>query len=183
MSSSPSVQWVEIDQERAGQRIDNFLITYLKGVPRTLVYRILRKGEVRVNKGRIKADYRLQAGDVIRIPPLRVADEKAPVQASDQLQELLAGSILFENKGLIIVNKPSGLAVHGGSGINLGLIEALRSMNPQEKFLELVHRLDRDTSGCIMVAKKRSMLRYLHEELRAGRMVILVDDPDQLLTR
>ena len=170
MSSSPGVQWVEIDQERAGQRIDNFLITHLKGVPRTLVYRILRKGEVRVNKGRIKADYRLQAGDLIRIPPLRVADEKAPVQASEQLQQLLERSILFENKGLIIINKPSGLAVHGGSGVNLGLIEALRSMYPQEKFLELVHRLDRDTSGCIMVAKKRSMLRYLHNELREGRV-------------
>lgn len=168
--STNSVQWVDIDQDRAGQRIDNFLIGYLKGVPRNLVYRILRKGEVRVNKGRIKAEYRLQAGDKVRIPPVRTAASKEPVEASDQLKSLLQESILFENKGLLIINKPSGLAVHGGSGINLGLIEALRSLYPQEHFLELVHRLDRDTSGCIMVAKKRSMLRYLHAELREGRI-------------
>ncbi len=167
---SPQVQWVDIDEDRAGQRIDNFLLTFLKGVPRTLIYRILRKGEVRVNKGRVKAEYRLQTGDIIRVPPVRVPDAKAPAEAGKQLQALLSNAVLFENKGLLIINKPSGLAVHGGSGVNVGLIEALRSTYPEERYLELVHRLDKDTSGCIMVAKKRSMLRYLHEELRQRRI-------------
>ncbi|WP_277345637.1 23S rRNA pseudouridine(955/2504/2580) synthase RluC [Pseudomaricurvus alkylphenolicus] len=164
------VRFLEVDPDRAGQRIDNFLMAELKGVPRTLIYRILRKGEVRVNKGRIKADYKLQPGDQIRVPPVRLPDSKTPPRASDQLRELLSRSILFENKGLLIINKPSGLAVHGGSGIQLGLIETLRQMRPEEHFLELVHRLDRDTSGCIMVAKKRSMLRYLHQQLRDGHV-------------
>ncbi|WP_439136276.1 23S rRNA pseudouridine(955/2504/2580) synthase RluC [Pseudomaricurvus sp.] len=167
---SPKVQFVEIDDDRAGQRIDNFLLGQLKGVPKSLIYRILRKGEVRVNKGRIKAEYKLKAGDVVRIPPVRMPDSKVLPDASEQLKELLAGSILFENKGLIILNKPSGLAVHGGSGINLGLIEVLRQMRPEDRHLELVHRLDRDTSGCIMIAKKRSMLRYLHQQLREGHI-------------
>ena len=168
--AAPVVQFVEIDDERAGQRIDNFLLGQLKGVPRTLIYRVLRKGEVRVNKGRVKAEYKLQAGDVVRIPPVRMPDAKEQPNASEQLKELLAGSILFENAGLIILNKPAGLAVHGGSGINLGLIEVLRQMRPQDRHLELVHRLDRDTSGCIMIAKKRSMLRYLHQQLRDGHI-------------
>lgn len=167
---SPKVQFVEIDDDRAGQRIDNFLLGQLKGVPKNLIYRILRKGEVRVNKGRIKAEYKLKAGDMVRIPPVRLPDTKELPNASDQLKDLLADSILFENKGLIILNKPSGLAVHGGSGINLGLIEVLRQMRPDERHLELVHRLDRDTSGCIMIAKKRSMLRYLHQQLRDGHI-------------
>lgn len=167
---SPKVQFVEIDDDRAGQRIDNFLLGQLKGVPKSLIYRILRKGEVRVNKGRIKAEYKLKAGDMVRIPPIRLPDSKELPNASDQLKDLLADSILFENKGLIILNKPSGLAVHGGSGINLGLIEVLRQMRPDERHLELVHRLDRDTSGCIMIAKKRSMLRYLHQQLRDGHV-------------
>lgn len=167
---APKVQFVEIDDDRAGQRIDNFLLGHLKGVPKTLIYRILRKGEVRVNKGRIKAEYKLKTGDMIRIPPIRLPDSKTLPNASEQLKELLADSILFENKGLIILNKPSGLAVHGGSGINLGLIEVLRQMRPEDRHLELVHRLDRDTSGCIMIAKKRSMLRYLHQQLRDGHI-------------
>ncbi|MBR9912336.1 MAG: 23S rRNA pseudouridine(955/2504/2580) synthase RluC [Gammaproteobacteria bacterium] len=165
-----SVRFVAIDADREGQRIDNFLMAQLKGVPRTLVYRIVRKGEVRVNKGRVKADYRLKSGDVVRIPPVRVTPASEPPPASQQLADLLENSILFENKGLLILNKPSGLAVHGGSGINLGLIEVLRQIRPQEHYLELVHRLDRDTSGCIMIAKKRSMLRHLHKELREGRV-------------
>ncbi len=167
---SPKVQLVEIGDDRAGQRIDNFLLGQLKGVPKTLVYRILRKGEVRVNKGRIKADYKLKSGDLVRIPPVRLPDAKRPPNASEQLKALLSESVLFENKGLLILNKPAGLAVHGGSGINLGMIEVLRQMRPDAHYLELVHRLDRDTSGCIMVAKKRSMLRYLHQQLRDGHV-------------
>ena len=162
------VSFVEVTDAHAGQRIDNFLISHLKGVPKSRIYRILRKGEVRVNKGRIKAEYRLCEGDVIRVPPVRVS-EKKPVQGvSASLNKLLLSSILFEDDRLLVVNKPSGLAVHGGSGISQGLIEALRVMRPEARFLELVHRLDRDTSGCIMVAKKRSMLRFLHEQLRIG---------------
>lgn len=167
-SPNPKVTFVDVDADREGQRLDNFLLARLKGVPKSLVYRIVRKGEVRVNKGRARVDYRLKAGDVVRIPPVRIAQGSAPAPASQQLMRLLEGSILFENAGLMIVNKPSGLAVHGGSGINLGLIEVLRQMRPDERSLELVHRLDRDTSGCIMVAKKRSMLRYLHAQLRDG---------------
>lgn len=163
-----AVQFVDITDAHAGQRIDNFLIRYLKGVPKSRVYRILRKGEVRVNKGRIKAEYRLAVGDMVRIPPIRMSEEKPPQGVSKSLDRLLSASILFEDDRLIVVNKPSGLAVHGGSGINQGLIEALRTMRPEARFLELVHRLDRDTSGCVMIAKKRSMLRYLHEQLRTG---------------
>lgn len=167
---STGVQWVDISEHQAGQRIDNFLMTRLKGAPKTLIYRILRKGEVRVNKGRVKAPYRLQAGDKVRIPPLRLPEEKAPPKVSEGLSSRLEDAILFENDQMLVVNKPSGLAVHGGSGINLGLIEALRVMRPKAKFLELVHRLDRDTSGAVMVAKKRSALKALHEDLRQNRI-------------
>lgn len=161
-----SVRFVDITDEEAGQRIDNFLITKLKGVPKSRVYRILRKGEVRVNKGRIKPTYRLKAGDQVRIPPVRI-DEKPPAPKPGQAQmEQLEASILFEDKGLIIFNKRSGLAVHGGSGLSFGLIEALRASRPTAPYLELVHRLDRDTSGLLLVAKKRSYLRHLHEQLR-----------------
>lgn len=169
-TTTTKVQLVEIDADREGQRLDNFLISQLKGVPKSAIYRIVRKGEVRVNKGRIKVDYRLKDGDIVRIPPVRLAAVTAPAHAGQKLTELLKNSILFENKGLLIINKPSGLAVHGGSGINLGMIEALRQIRPDDHYLELVHRLDRDTSGCIMVAKKRSMLRHLHKELREGRI-------------
>jgi len=160
---------VEVEEAHAGQRIDNFLRLQLKGVPKTLIYRIVRKGEVRVNKGRIKPDYKLKAGDLIRIPPVRVPEPKELPNASTGLLELIERSILHEDKQLLVINKPSGLAVHGGSGINLGLIEALRQLRPNEKHMELVHRLDRDTSGCIMVSKKRSMLKFLHEHLRMGK--------------
>lgn len=167
-TSSPTsgVQLLEVAPELAGQRIDNFLITALKGVPRTLVYRILRKGEVRVNKGRIKPEYKLQAGDIVRVPPLRLPERDAPVPVAQGLLQRLEAAIVHEDKGLIILNKPAGIAVHGGSGLSFGVIEAFRQLRPDAKELELVHRLDRDTSGLLMIAKKRSMLRHLHEALR-----------------
>lgn len=158
--------FIEIDEDRAGQRIDNFLITQLKGVPKSHVYRILRKGEVRVNKGRIKANYRLQSGDIIRIPPLRVSENNEPVTPQAGILKRIDQSILYEDKALLVLNKPSGLAVHGGSGLSYGVIEALRALRPDSHYLELVHRLDRETSGCLLIAKKRSALRYFHELLR-----------------
>ncbi len=169
-TSSPaitsSVQLLEVAPDHAGQRIDNYLRTQLKGVPKTLVYRILRKGEVRVNKGRIKPDYKLQAGDVIRVPPLRLAERDEPAPLAQGLLERLEAAIVYEDKALIVLNKPAGIAVHGGSGLNYGVIEAFRQLRPESKDIELVHRLDRDTSGLLMIAKKRSMLRHLHEALR-----------------
>ncbi len=163
-----AVVHLEVTADYAGQRIDNFLMRELKGVPKSRVYRLLRKGEVRVNKARTRAEYRLRAGDVVRIPPVRRAAPQGPAQVSDGLSERLEQSVLYEDDRLLVVDKLSGLAVHGGSGINLGLIEALRALRPGTPFMELVHRLDRDTSGCVMVAKKRSMLRFLHEQLRNG---------------
>ncbi|MBD8707042.1 MULTISPECIES: 23S rRNA pseudouridine(955/2504/2580) synthase RluC [Pseudomonas] len=163
---TPGVRLVEVAPEFAGQRIDNFLITYLKGVPKTLIYRILRKGEVRVNKGRIKPEYKLQAGDVVRVPPVRVPERDEPVPVAQGLLQRLEAAIVHEDKGLIVLNKPAGIAVHGGSGLSFGVIEAFRQLRPDAKELELVHRLDRDTSGLLMIAKKRSMLRHLHEQLR-----------------
>jgi len=162
------VTFVTVDEGSEGQRIDNFLITHLKGVPKTLVYRILRKGEVRVNKGRAKPDQRIQVGDIIRIPPLRLPTRDEPPKAGNRFLEDLEARILYEDKELLVINKPAGLAVHGGSGVKLGLIEALRQLRTKEKLLELVHRLDRDTSGCIVVAKKRTALLSLHEALRVG---------------
>ena len=167
---SMAVQWVEVGEGQAGQRVDNFLITRLKGVPRTLVYRIVRKGEVRVNKKRVKADYRLQAGDVVRIPPLKLAPREAVKQVSDSLRNLLAGSVLVEGRDWLVLNKPAGLAVHGGSGVKIGLIEALRQVREDLDFLELVHRLDRDTSGCLLLAKSRPALLSLNEALKSRSM-------------
>ncbi len=171
-SSAPRtpVQLVTVDENHDGQRIDNFLLGQLKGVPRALVYRILRKGEVRVNKGRAKPEQKLNVGDVVRIPPLHLPEADAPAKAGSNLLAELESRILYEDKQLIAINKPAGLAVHGGSGIRLGLIEALRQLRPQEKMLELVHRLDRDTSGCMLIAKKRSTLTALHDDLREGRV-------------
>jgi len=162
------VRLVEIEEDRAGQRIDNFLLSQLKGVPKSRIYRIVRKGEVRVNKGRVKVEYKLKAGDIVRIPPIRVAEAKELAKPSEQLREHLSAAVLYEDDRFMVMNKPSGLAVHGGSGINLGLIESMRQLRPECRYLELVHRLDKDTSGCIMIAKKRSMLRYLHAQLRSG---------------
>ncbi|MBQ0213823.1 23S rRNA pseudouridine(955/2504/2580) synthase RluC [Proteus vulgaris] len=171
MKSFNQVQFVTIDGDEAGQRIDNFLLARLKGVPKSMIYRIIRKGEVRVNKGRIKPEYKLNAGDSIRIPPVRVA-EKEEITVSPKLDKVsaLANCILYEDEHLMLINKPSGTAVHGGSGLSFGVIEGLRALRPEARFLELVHRLDRDTSGVLLIAKKRSALRALHEQLRLKQM-------------
>jgi 23S rRNA pseudouridine955/2504/2580 synthase len=163
---STQVVFVSIDEDQAGQRLDNFLMARLKGVPKSKIYNVIRKGEVRINKGRSRPDYKLCGGDEIRIPPIRIAEREPAAKASNVMTKLLESSILFENEGLLVINKPPGLAVHGGSGVSLGLIETLRQMRPDARYLELVHRLDRDTSGCIMVAKKRSFLRHLQAALR-----------------
>lgn len=160
------VQIIEIEPDFIGQRIDNFLLARLKGVPKSVIYRVLRKGEVRVNKKRIKPEYKLQQDDVVRIPPLTVAAAAEPVSVKLSMVQNLEQHILFEDNDLIVLNKPSGMAVHGGSGLQFGVIEALRALRPQAKHLELVHRLDRDTSGCLLIAKKRSVLTNLHEQLR-----------------
>lgn len=169
-SPSGGVQFLTVPDELAGQRIDNFLQARLKGVPRSRIYRILRKGEVRVNKGRVKAEYKLCAGDLVRVPPVRAAEQAPAPVAGEGLRQLLRESILYDTGGLLVINKPAGLAVHGGSGVRLGLIEVLRQMYPEQRFMELVHRLDRDTSGAIMVARKRSVLQHVQSELRAGRV-------------
>ncbi|MBY4675259.1 23S rRNA pseudouridine(955/2504/2580) synthase RluC [Marinobacterium arenosum] len=169
-ANAAQVRFVTITDAQAGQRIDNFLRTELKGVPKSMIYRIVRKGELRVNKKRVKPEYRLQIDDLVRIPPLRVAERDAPPPVSDGMQQHLEDAILYEDADLLVINKPSGLAVHGGSGVSLGLIEALRQIRPQARFLELVHRLDRDTSGCIMVAKKRSALKFMHEALQRSKV-------------
>ena len=153
---------ITVDEFSIGQRLDNYLVKQLKGVPKSHIYRIIRKGEVRVNKGRKKADYRLISEDIIRIPPIRTSTTVA-VKPSDNLLETLNNSILFEDKGLLIINKPHGMAVHGGSGVTIGIIEALKSEYKEP--IELVHRLDRATSGCLILAKKRSVLKALHEQL------------------
>ncbi len=165
-----NVHYVEIDESHLGQRIDNFLMTYLKGVPKSHIYRIIRKGEVRVNKGRTKPVYKLALGDVIRIPPVRVAEAKNVPEGIEGNLLRLKKAILFEDKSLIILNKPSGMAVHGGSGISFGVIETLRQLYPTEKRLELVHRLDRDTSGCLLIAKKVSVLRAFHQMLQQNKI-------------
>ena len=159
-----------IDDRHAGQRIDNFLSTALKGEPRDHIYRCLRRGEVRVNKGRIRQHYRLRTGDVVRIPPLRLVERPATQPPAAGLLARLEGRILFEDAGLLVVDKPAGMASHGGSGVSHGLIETLRAARPRAAFLELVHRLDRDTSGCLMVAKKRGVLTALHGALREGKV-------------
>ena len=153
---------ITVDEFSIGQRLDNYLVKQLKGVPKSHIYRIIRKGEVRVNKGRKKADYRLISEDIIRIPPIRTSTTVA-VKPSDNLLETLNNSILFEDKGLLIINKPHGMAVHGGSGVTIGIIEALKSQYKEP--IELVHRLDRATSGCLILAKKRYVLKALHEQL------------------
>ncbi len=159
------VNLIEINELQAGQRIDNFLLKYLKNLPKSHLYRILRKGEIRVNKGRIKPDYRLEQNDIIRLPPLQL-ETKAPSTPSSKLLDILSNCILHEDKELLVLNKPSGIAVHGGSGISSGVIEGLRGLFPNAPFLELVHRLDRETSGCLLIAKKPALLRQLHEQLR-----------------
>ena len=162
MTTHDAPRFVTVDDFSVGQRLDNYLIKQLKGVPRSRIYRIIRKGEVRVNKGRKKADYKLKAEDLIRIPPIRTSTEKE-IKPSQGLLKTLENSVLYEDKGLLIINKIHGMAVHGGSGISVGIIEALKSQYKEP--IELVHRLDRSTSGCLLLAKKRSVLKSLHEQL------------------
>jgi 23S rRNA pseudouridine955/2504/2580 synthase len=159
----------DIDAERAGQRLDNYLLGELKGVPRSHVYRLIRSGQVRVNSGRTSPSYRLQAGDRVRVPPVGLRPA-VPATATPDRLEWLNERILYEDSRILVLDKPAGLAVHGGSNVSLGCIEALRLLRPDSKDLELAHRLDRDTSGCLLLAKRRSALRMLHELLREGRV-------------
>src|SRR5438132_2526286 len=154
---------LEVGEDAAAQRIDNFLLRRLKGVPKSHVYRVLRSGEVRVNSGRVKPEYRLKPGDRVRVPPIRIADKPPPARPVEF-------PVLYEDAVLLVVDKPAGVAVHGGSGVSFGVIESLRAARPQAKFLELAHRLDRDTSGLLMVCKKRSALVELHRQLREGEV-------------
>ena len=165
MSVEAKVRWVEVSEDEAGQRIDNYLLARLKGVPKSHVYRILRSGEVRINSRRVEASRKVAAGDRIRVPPVRVAERGAAEPAPHYKLP-----ILFEDEALVAIDKPAGLAVHGGSGVAHGVIESLRSMRPDARFLELVHRLDRETSGVLLVAKKRLALTALHEKLRERDM-------------
>ncbi|TXH50763.1 MAG: RluA family pseudouridine synthase [Cellvibrionales bacterium] len=166
---APAVQMLTVGQEWEGQRLDNFLLRELRGAPKTLVYRIIRSGEVRVNKGRAKAETKLQAGDVLRIPPLRLSEKPAVGTIKTEANQAYLTRkipIIHEENGFLAIDKPAGLAVHGGSGISLGLIESLRTARPDAPYLELVHRLDRETSGIILVAKKRSALVALQEQFK-----------------
>ena len=164
------VRFIQVSADYHGQRLDNFLLRELQGVPKTRIYRALRKGEIRVNKGRVRGDYRVAEGDSIRIPPLRTAERGEPGNVPRRWANLLEDNLILESDGLWVINKPSGLAVHGGSGLAIGMIECLRKIAPEEGFLELVHRLDRDTSGCIMVARKPSVLKALHRQLREDQV-------------
>jgi len=167
----PQVKWLLIDEDCAGQRLDNFLLRHLKGVPKTHVYRIIRSGEVRVNKARASVDSRLVSGDRVRLPPVRMS-ERAAEKSQAMTDSVARGTaarkfvILFEDDHLLAIDKPAGLAVHGGSGVSFGVIEQLRMARPQARFLELVHRLDRDTSGILLIAKKRSALTSLQDQFR-----------------
>ncbi|WOJ94170.1 RluA family pseudouridine synthase [Congregibacter variabilis] len=161
------VRFLTVDERGDGQRLDNFILRECPGVPKTRLYRAMRKGEIRVNKGRAKPDQRLILGDTVRLPPLSAPPAREPGAAPPGWQERLAASVVFEDDQLLAIDKPSGIAVHGGSGLQFGLIETLRSMRPEARFLELVHRLDRETSGLVLIAKKPAALRALHEQLRA----------------
>ena len=162
--TTPVVKWLLVDEESAGQRLDNFLMRHLKGVPKTHVYRIIRSGEVRINKGRASADTRLENGDEVRLPPVRISEKVAEKVAHPAPGREFP--VLLEDDSLMAIDKPSGVAVHGGSGVSFGVIEQLRQARPQAKLLELVHRLDRDTSGILLVAKKRSALKHLQDQFR-----------------
>ncbi|MDF2186500.1 23S rRNA pseudouridine(955/2504/2580) synthase RluC [Grimontia hollisae] len=167
-TEKPKVQFIDISDDIAGQRIDNFLRNRLKNVPKSMIYRVLRKGEVRVNKKRIKPEYKLQAGDVIRVPPIKIpetAQAEAPSTKLNRVAEL-EKCVIYEDDHMLVLNKPSGTAVHGGSGLHFGAIEAMRALRPDARFLELVHRIDRDTSGILLIAKKRSALRHLQAQFR-----------------
>jgi 23S rRNA pseudouridine955/2504/2580 synthase len=166
--SKDSATWHDVGEEGEGQRVDNYLTRLLKGVPKSHVYRILRSGEVRVNSGRVGPEHRLKIGDRLRVPPIQVARREPVAGAVPAGPSRLAGKILYEDDALLVLDKPAGLAVHGGSGISSGVIEQLRRERPEGRFLELVHRLDRDTSGVLVLAKKRSALTDLHRQLREG---------------
>ena len=161
---------IAVDAPASGQRIDNFLAACLKGVPRARIYRLLRRGEVRVNRGRVRPHYRLAPGDVVRIPPVRVAEPRPRKTPAETKRRIIEQAVLYEDDGLIVLNKPAGWAVHGGSGLDFGVIECLRAARPDTGRIELVHRIDRDTSGCLLVAKRRSVLASLHEALRKERV-------------
>lgn len=163
------VTFIDVTEELAGQRLDNFLFSRLKGVPKSKVYNIIRKGEVRVNKGRSKPTYKLLAGDKVRVPPVKTAS-RAEVKVSHDLSKLLESSVVFEDRHWLVMNKPNELAVHGGSGLSLGLVEALRKMRPQDSFLELCHRIDKATSGCVVLARRRSALKVFHQCLREKKL-------------
>ena len=163
-AARPKARWLVVGEEGEAQRIDNFLLRELKGVPKSHVYRVLRSGEVRVNSGRVKPDYRLRLGDRVRLPPVRLPEKRA---SSPKAREF---PIVHEDSAILVVDKPSGVAVHGGSGVSFGVIESLRAARPQAKFLELAHRLDRDTSGLLILAKKRGALLELHRMLREGEV-------------
>ena len=167
---APAVRHLSVDENSVGQRLDNFLVRELRGVPKTRLYRALRKGEVRVNKGRVKADYRLAPGDVVRIPPLHRPEPTAAAPVPRYWAREIGNRIVYEDDSLLVINKPSGLAVHGGSGLSFGLIESLRQLRPEDRYLELVHRLDRDTSGLILIARRPAMLRELHRQLREDKI-------------
>lgn len=157
--TAPQVRHLHVDEASAGQRLDNFLLRELKGVPKSHVYRVIRSGEVRLNRGRASADARLSSGDEVRVPPMRVAERAAPAPARDF-------AVLYEDEALLAIDKPAGTAVHGGSGVSHGVIEQLRRARPQARFLELVHRLDKETSGVLLLAKKRSALTALQDQFR-----------------
>jgi len=160
------VSFATVTDDDSGQRLDNFLFRQFRSIPKSRIYRAMRHGEVRVNKKRVKPDQRIVAGDIVRIPPLQVPDEAPKKVIGDKLLQQLERAIVFENNDFLVVNKPSGIAVHGGSGLDYGLIEAMRKIRPDSRRLELAHRLDRDTSGCTIIAKKSSVLRAVHQQLR-----------------
>ncbi len=164
--SESRVQFIELSDEESGQRLDNYLMRVLGGVPKTRIYKAIRTGEVRVNKGRAKPERKLNAGDVIRIPPISIAAREEGRRVPDRWSQRIDRSIIHNDSELMVIDKPTGLAVHGGSGVQFGLIESLRQMFPDQRYMELVHRLDRDTSGLVMIAKRASVLRELHALLR-----------------
>ena len=164
-----SPQFLNIDADRQGQRIDNFLFSQLKTIPKSRIYRALRGGEIRVNKKRVKADYRLQAADMVRLPPFKMETTTPTIVRNHEFAPLLA-RIIYEDEDLLVLNKPAGMPVHGGTNTSFGVIDALRQARPENKALELVHRLDKGTSGCLIIAKKRSALKYLHELMRESQV-------------
>jgi len=169
-SGEKRVKYVTVSMDEAGGRLDNFLVKHLKNVPKSRIYRAIRSGEVRVDKGRAQASTRLAGGEVIRIPPISSTTPTVPTYVSPGIQSLLTEAIIYQDAQVIVLNKPAGLPVHGGTDTSIGIIEAMRLIIPHGQNLELVHRLDKNTSGCLMIAKKRSALRALHEALRAGRI-------------